>query len=199
MIELLAVAVVIIAVSSIISAILFSSLRGVSKTSVTDAVRQNGNSAISKISREIKFAKIFGGVTNDEVSYNRNCSTYGQNPIPPPIQYKYLKVTNLDNEELVFYCENGNSLYQRTGVSVPVSLFDTNTVVMEAGSCYFTCTQNVETDPPTVGIHFTLSQKENATFFERKASAEFQTSVTFRNITKWPDVVLPASAPACSS
>ena len=184
MIELLAVAVVIIAVTSIISEILFSSLRGVSKTSVTDAVRQNGNSAIAKVSREIKFAKTFLGIDDDDIEpYKTDCSTYGIVPTPTPAPYDFLKIKNLDNEEIKFYC--ADSLYQKIGTSPQVSLFDTSAVTMDQASCYFTCTQNVSTDPPTIGIHFTLSQKDaQSSFFEQKATLEFQTSATFRNLNK---------------
>ncbi|EKD65259.1 MAG: hypothetical protein ACD_50C00146G0001 [uncultured bacterium] len=189
MIELLAVSIVVIAVSSIITAILFSSLRGVSKTSVTDAVRQNGNSAISKVSREIKFAKTFNGVSTTGIGvYETNCSIYGITPAPPTVQYKYLKITDLDSIESIFSCKtisSVESLYQKTGASTPVSLFDTDTVRIESGLCYFTCTQNVETDTPTIGIYFKLSQKgDDTSFFEKKSSAEFQTSATFRNLNK---------------
>lgn len=202
MIELLAVAVVIIAVSSIISAILFSSLRGVSKTSVTDAVRQSGNAAISKLSREIKFAKTFKGVSVDgQGVYTTDCSTFGITPAPTPAKNRFIKIENLDSQTVILSCEDdpsvsGKSIYQQilssdeqTIITAKQSLLDTEVVEMTLDdtdtSCYFTCSQNVITDPPTIGINFMLSQKDSQTsFFEQKASAEFQTSVTFRNLNK---------------
>ena len=203
MIELLAVAVVIIAVSSIVSAILFSSLRGVSRTSVTDAVRQNGNSAISEISREIRFAKLFKGVSPDGTTYSIDsetddidCTMYRPTPTPTPTPgrgYTHLKIVSLENETIIFSCEdNSPSIYQEirsfdesTIISPKSSIFDTGTVKMDLSSCYFTCSQSVITDPPTIGVHFTLSDtKGDTTFFEQKSSSEFQTSVTFRNLNK---------------
>ena len=208
MIELLAVAVVIIAVSSIVSAILFSSLRGVSKTTITDSVRQNGNSAISKISREIKFAKIFKGVSPDGVTYSIDsdtddidCTMYRPTPTPTPTpgrRYTHLKIVNLESQTIIFSCEDdtsptgsGKSIYREIFSLDELenfgkeSLFDTKTVEMDLSSCYFTCAQNVITDPPTIGVHFLLSDiKDDTSFFEQKASAEFQTSATFRNLNK---------------
>ncbi len=120
---------------------------------------------------------------------------YRPSPTPTPTpgkRYAYLKIVSLENEAIIFSCEN-DGIYKEvlTFDEQPIpgkdkeSLFDTDTVQMDVNSCYFTCSQNVVTDPPTIGIHFTLSDKKDSTsFFEQKASAEFQTSVTFRNLNK---------------
>src|SRR5256885_8604568 len=58
LIEMLAVISIFGVVSSIIVSILFVGLRGARKSEVLNAIRQNGNVAISQVQRNVRFAGI---------------------------------------------------------------------------------------------------------------------------------------------
>lgn len=177
-IELLAVLVVMVSVGVIITSVLFTSLRGTGKSNIVNEVRQNGNYAISQMSRMIEFSQIFGGVSTDGTTYTANCVAIvppSPTPTAPPVQYSHIKVTSFDNREIVFSC-SGNPL---TVASNGAALIDTNRV--EVTSCYFSCTQNSINDAPVIKINFTVSDR-NATFVENQANIPFETSVSMKNL-----------------
>ena len=58
LIELLASIAVIVVIGSVIAGIIKSSLRGSNKTNTIEAIRQNGNYALSQISKNIEYAQV---------------------------------------------------------------------------------------------------------------------------------------------
>lgn len=176
LVELLAVSVVMVAVSVIITATITSSLRGTTKTNTINDVRQNGNYAISQVSKMIEYAKSFGGVSNDGVNFTSSCINLALplTPTPTPPQYSNIKIIGFDNGETIFSC---SSVIASNGAS----LIDTNLVFVDA--CSFTCSQDKSTDAPIIGINFSLSKKTTSSLFENKASVSFKTSVKMRNLS----------------
>lgn len=161
-IELLVVVVVLISTGMVIGAILFSSLRGASKASILITARQNGDYAISQMTKTIRNAKSFGGVENITDCSSQDVSTH----------FNSVKITNPDNSETVYSCDSLDSF------------FDTNLVKTTENSCYFTCSQNSPSDSPTIGINFTLAQKTDNATVENTVSIPFSTSVQIRNSSK---------------
>lgn len=176
LIELLVVMAVIVLIGSLISVILFSSLRGANKTGTETALKQNGNFAISQMAKSIRFAKRFDGVSVNGSSYTTNCVTttvLATTPTPTPIPYKYVKITALDGGQTTYACG------VTTIASNSASLLDTSVVTVS--SCSFSCSQQSVEDFPTINILFTLSSAKSSTFFEQKGTSTFQTGVTMRN------------------
>lgn len=182
LIELLAVMVVMITVGIIIASILVSALRGTSKTNVIEEIRNNGNFTIQQMGKMIGFAQNFSGASTDNVTYTTNCTA------APSPQYRYIKIKSFDDKETIFSCdllrnpptiasESANCKLPNCG-----SLLNTNKVTLD--SCHFTCSQINITEPPVIGIQFTLSQKTTSGFFEQKATIPFETSVTMRNLNE---------------
>ena len=191
LVELLAVMAIVVVVGIIITGILISSLRGGSKSNVLDNVRQNGNDAITQISKMIIYAQYFNGVSSNGISYTTNCAqsiSPSPSPVstPTPIKYKSIKTTSFDGGITIFSC-NGptdtppNTLASQSGSLTPISLIDTSTVLLVENSCYFSCIQTNFGQAPTIGINFTLSQITLSSFAEKQATIPFQTSVTIRN------------------
>lgn len=174
LIELLAVMIIMITVGLIIAVILVSSLRGSSKTNTIDTIRQNGNYTILQISKMLEFAQSFGGVSTSGSTYTSDCTS-------PTTQYSYIKITSFDNGTTTFFCDLSNSKISSISASLNASLINSNEVTLS--QCFFTCSRNV-TVPPTIGINFTLSQKNANAIFEKKETINFQTSVLMRNLNK---------------
>lgn len=183
LIELLVAMTVIITVGLIVVAILVSSLRGTNKAISIENVRVNGNYAILQISRMIEFAQGFKGVSSDPQgslsSYTIACSS--------ATQYKYIKITSFDNGETILSCNspllNPPTIASQSGAIVPpTSIIDTGNVSLS--NCYFTCSRTNISQPPIIGVNFTLSQKSSSSFFEKQASIPFSTSVVIRNLNK---------------
>jgi len=179
LIELLVVILVIFSVGVLISSVLFSALRGTNKTNTIDTVRRNGNFAITQMSRMIRYAKSFNGVSTDGTSYTTNCIVTippSPTPTPTPVQYSYVRITSFDGGVTTFICNSSSIASQ---ASTLVSLIDTQSVSIT--NCYFTCLQDSINSPPNIGVNFNLTQKGNPQFFEKKDSVNFQTSVSIRN------------------
>lgn len=174
LIELLAVMTIMITVGFIITAILVSSLRGSSKATTVNEIRQNGNYAIVQMGRMIGFAQAFLGVSTDNVTYTTNCT-----PSPSP-DFKYIKIKSFDDKETIFSCNlNSNPT---TIASNGASFINANEVSVAA--CGFTCTQNSISEPPVIGIKFTLTQRSSSSLFEKRSTIPFETSITTRNLNE---------------
>lgn len=184
LIELLAVMIILIAVGTIIAAILVSALRGGNRSVNTNDVRQNGSYAISQMSKMIAYAQSFVAIsqTGDFVNpanYRTDCL-----PSPSP-QYHYLKIESFDGNQTTFICDigNANPIASQSASAPPTDLINTGTTAVT--SCYFTCEQSSVGIPPTIDINFDLSPKPTTPgitpVIEKQTQINFQTSVTLRN------------------
>lgn len=189
LIELLATMIVILAVGIIMGGILIGAIRSNNKASTLTTVKQNGTYAISQISKMIRYAKSFDGVTTDDTSpsptYTTDCtvaSVGALTPTPTPVAYKRVKITSFDEGVTTFACLPG-------GVGIPpkiasngAELIDTTGVTLNA--CNFGCLQASINAPPVISIDFNLSQSKSTVFAEQKSKLDFHTSVSFRNWTR---------------
>lgn len=174
LIELLAVMTILVTVGFIITAILVSSLRGSSKATTVNEIRQNGNYAILQMGRMIGFSQAFLGASTNGVAYTTNCI-----PSPSP-DFKYIKIKLFDDRETILSC---NLTTNPTTIASNGASF-VNTSEVNVASCGFTCSQNSISEPPVIGIKFTLTQKSANALFEKRSTIPFETSVTTRNLNE---------------
>jgi type II secretory pathway pseudopilin PulG len=175
-VEILAVIVVFIAIGSIAAAVFFTSLRVVNKSNSLASLRENGNYALSQMTKMIRYAVTFGGISTDGITYSNVCYA-GPITSVKNVPSTYLKITSFDNNETVFHCipgANGNV------ASNSASLLDT-AIVKKIDACSFSCSQENEGDPPTILINLTISETGLAGINEKNTTLPLQTSVTFRN------------------
>ncbi len=177
LVELLASIIVLIAVGAIVSGIATSSLRGSSKATVIENIRQNGNYALSRISRSIQYAQTFNGFSNDGIDFNASCpDSFAPTPTPL-VTYDYIKITTLNNEAIIYNCTP--SSLSANGVS----LIDTNSVTLT--ECVFSCIQNKSTDAPVIGINFGLQSARKGSLVEFSSPPIiFETSIAVKNYKK---------------
>jgi|SRR3989344_3429504 len=176
LIELLAVIIILVAVGTIITSILVSSLRGGNRSNTVNEVRQNGNHMLSQMSKMIAYAKSFDGVSIDGVNYVKDCVVTippPPTPTPTPASYSYVKITSFDGGQTVFSC--GNGTIASNGASF------INTTNLSVSSCSFSCNQTNFLSAPTIDINFTLSKINSGFFLENQTTIPFETSVTPRN------------------
>lgn len=181
MVELLAVIIVLVALGTMIGGIFFATLRGTNKSNALTVVRQSGDVVLLQMTKTIRNAKIFNGVSTDGTAYTTNCTVVVANPSPTPIPYKSVQVTSFDGGVVTYSCDTTPTV---TISSNSASLLDTTAVDLVAGSCRMSCSQSSVADAPTIGISFTLKQKTTSTFPENQAQLLFQTSVSLRNATQ---------------
>lgn len=181
LIEILTVLGILVTVGGIAGAIIFSSLRVSNKANDLEKIRQNGSFAISKMSREILYAKSFNGMSTDGLNYLNDCTLPRVSPAPTPVKYTSIKITHFDESKTAYSCDPPNSPTSliSTQDSIDTDLIDLNNVSVL--SCYFTCSQLFKTNSPTIGINLILTQKGSAQFSEKQSSIPFTTSVTMRN------------------
>ncbi len=157
-IEVLVTMSVIVVIGTIIGGILVTTLRGSTKATVVSNVKQNGDNAITEMSREIRSAAAI------------NLMPCGN---PSPVVQK-ITVTQIDNTQTTFDC-SGNTI-KANGTS----LLDTSTTQLT--SCSIICSQKSSADVPIVQIQFNLQQSNSGAAEEQTATVPFQTSVVLRNI-----------------
>lgn len=164
LIEILISIAIIITATTVVVAMLSSSFRGISKSNVSEEVRQNGNRAISQMSRTIQFAESFLGASVDGVAYKSCVGGAGTN-------YQFIKIRS-GGGDVILSCNN---------LTIDgTSLIDTTRVKVVGGSCSFKCTRGSDIDSPIIGITFQLSQK-SATVPEKSQTIPFSTTVKVRN------------------
>jgi len=169
-IELLAVVTIIVSVTGIIAALITQTLRGSSKTNITNQVAQVGSYTASVITNTIISAEDVVAVDGNNVI---DCT---QNPTGSSI-------------ELLISEQEGTVLYQCANDTISsnsASLIDTTRLKIDTNTpsaCYFTCLQqnNDPYTPPSIEFGFTLTQKSDTALFENRESAPFTTSVLMRN------------------
>jgi prepilin-type N-terminal cleavage/methylation domain-containing protein len=177
LVEMLAVIVVFSIIGGIISAIFASSLRGSNKANITNEVRQNGNYALSQMSKNITYARSFVGISEEEDGpFFPDCYSDPTTSTTIPPKYHYLQISDFNGGTITFSCDLANSKI----ASNDANLIDSN-VVKVVDHCDFTCNQSSIAQSPTIGISFKLSQKSDTNFFEQKANISFETTIGMRN------------------
>lgn len=179
LIELLVSMVVVIAISTIVGVILVSALRGATKTNTIAVVNQNGNYALDQMVQSIRYAQGFNGVVDGNGNLITDCT------VGPGVQYSGVQIVGQDNGVTTYTCTKVGNVFDNIASqsAVSVNLLDTSASGIKLNSCYFTCSQTTSIDIPTIGIYFSLQQKNsNSAFAENFPSPViFQTSVSLRN------------------
>ncbi len=191
LVELLAVIVVLVAVGTIIAAILTSVLRSSNKSASTESVRRNGNYAITQMSKMITYAQKLEGVSLAGSYYYTDCVP--QPTRPASWRYKYLQIKSFDGGITTFFCDDSTSTIASQSSTMPLQslpdpppagtldyLVDPTLVA----SCYFNCTQENAAAPAKIDIFLNLSVKTSTNFSESQAGTngiDFETSVIIRN------------------
>ena len=177
LVELLSSIIVLVAVGSVITGIITSSLRGTNKTTTIENIRQNGNYALVQMSKNIEYAQVFNGFSNDNINYVISCP-FSLAPTPAPVttNYNFVKVTPLNSNAIVYNCTSSPPTITANGSS----LVDTNAVSLS--TCTLSCIQTGSTDFPIIKIGFTLGPKNASGLVENSTPPIlFETSLTIRN------------------
>ncbi|HSA84278.1 MAG TPA: prepilin-type N-terminal cleavage/methylation domain-containing protein [Patescibacteria group bacterium] len=160
LIELLVASAIFITVSVIIISSLFVTFRLSRKTEVVRLLRQSGDSAMTQMVNQIRYA----------ASLEDPVSCLG----PSPTTQNFIVITSgTDYGITVLSCDAS------TISSNSASLVDTSRIVV--ANCSFSCMQSSPNHPPTVTIRYDLYPSSVADGAETQASTSFQSSVTMRN------------------
>lgn len=194
LIELLASVIVLVAVGSVITGIISSSLRGANKTNTIENIRQNGNYALAQMSKDIEYTLPFDGkntgLSNDDgVTYDTIC-ILSLSPTPTPVTpYEFITVQSANNIITKYNCSgstSSDSVLTAEGISpikTKTSLVDLDSVSLN--SCSISCIQNKPTDIPIIKINFSIGPKNSNGLAESSnPPIVFETSVTIRNYKK---------------
>ena len=185
LVELLISMFLILSISSVVMTIFVAGLRGTNRASAEADVRQNGNLAMTQMSRTIRNAKNFNGVSVDgTTNFTTSCYVGSSNPTPTPQPYKAVQVDSFDGGTTTLKCPDvGETVITSISATLaaPASLTDSSRVIVEPGSCYFSCQQESPTDPPVVGIHFTVESLRGSGSIGQSVNQMFETTVVPRN------------------
>lgn len=177
LVELLSSMIVLVAVGLVIAGIISSSLRGANKTTTIENIRQNGNYTLAQMSKNIEYAQVFNGLSNDGVNYVTSCP-FSLAPTPAPVttNFNFIKVTPLNGSSITYNC-----------IPTPVSITANGTPLVDTSvvsliSCSIACVQTESTDVPIIKIEFILGPKNLNDLVENSTPPIlFETSVTMRN------------------
>lgn len=190
LVELLISMFLILSITSVVMTIFVAGLRGSNKTTAETDVRQNGDLALLQISRMIRNAKNFEGLSVDGITaFSPSCYVDpGYGPTPTPKPYKAVRVTAFDGGVTDIACPltDTEAAISSTSASLTsnVPLTDSVAVTVIPSSCYFTCQQQASTDLPIIGINFTMSSNKASGTVGLGVSQVFQTSVVPRNYSR---------------
>ncbi|HYK08859.1 MAG TPA: type II secretion system protein [Candidatus Eisenbacteria bacterium] len=163
LVEMLAVVSIFVVVGGIAMTILVTSFRTGHKTDIVTLAQQNGNYALSQMSKTLRNAR---GIVSPF-------------PCVTPVNTSTVTVVTPDNQQVTYAC------LSNTIASNGASLLDVNTVNLV--SCSFVCSQFSKSDLPVITVSFTLKEQSNSGLAEQKVSSNtvgFQTSVVIRNINR---------------
>jgi len=187
------VMVIISVIGLIIVAILVSTTRGSNKTANLNEVRENGNGAITRMAEAISFAKSFEGLTNtpdtNSIPTVPTSDIYTcPAPKDTPDHFTSLYLKDFSDNVVVLSCVNSDSGGSTSLLWNGTDLIDTHSISIDPSdpnSCYFTCSQEYSTQPPTIGIYFSLTKLSGSSLFEQQtAPVIFHTDAVMRNLGK---------------
>lgn len=185
LVELLISMFLILSISAVVMTIFVAGLRGTNRSSAEADVRQNGNLALTQMSRLIRNAKIFKGVSVDgTTNFISSCYTPTADPTPTPQAYKGVQVTAFDGGTTTIKCPSvGETTISSISATLatPAPLTESTRVTVSPNSCYFTCQQDSPTDPPVIGISFTVESLRSSGVIGQSVDQTFQTTVLPRN------------------
>lgn len=128
------------------------------KADLINFARQNGDTAMSQIVRNIRFA---GSLISPATCV-------------PSLTASSVTVSSVtDHQQTTYSCTNG------TISSNSASLVDSTS--LQVTSCLFICSQQSSAVPPIITIQYSLSPKVSGNFAETNFILPFQSSVTVRN------------------
>lgn len=178
LIELLVSISIIITATTIIVAIITASFRGSSKSTISDRIRESGNSAMTQITKTIQYADRFNGVSTDGTDDNlvAQCPIYDSTLDKSSYAFNQIRVLS-NGQETQISCNDD----QATINSSPI--FDSKTITVS--QCTLTCSQANLVEPPIVGISFDLSSNNpDSKLPEADATIHFSTNIKMRNINQ---------------
>ncbi|MDE2025015.1 MAG: type II secretion system protein [Patescibacteria group bacterium] len=181
LVEILAVMMVFGIIGGISAGILITTLRTSNKSNIITIVKQNGDYAISQITKTIRN------------SYTLKYPTLPCGSELSPTVSSYIQVVDDTGNLSTISCVGSNpppaiptippnTITLQQGSGSQTSLLDATKV--QTQDCSFTCTQATTNDYPVIEIAFSLLQKSTSNFVEQIASSSainFSTSVVFRN------------------
>jgi type II secretory pathway pseudopilin PulG len=164
LIELMVGIAIIITSTTIVLSIIVSSFRISNKNNSADTVRQNGNYAISKISRTVQFAESFVATSVNGSTFTPAC-TDGVSYRAIRLMYQDVSTTVTCSND--FIRVNGN----------PITA---NNIDVVNNTCIITCERDLDSTP-VVGIEFSLQRGGSNTSGEQTSRIDFSTKVKMRN------------------
>jgi len=165
LVELLAVMAVTGIVGVLMFGILFTTLKGADKSESVGKLQENGNFALSQMSRMVRYAI---KLQDPSTCYSAASSS--------AITSSSITILNADNRSTTFACDPAAG----TISSNSANLLDSTTVAMT--DCSFSCSQTTAYDLPSLTIFFTLNKKGTNSLVENNSPVQFQTTVTLRNV-----------------
>src|SRR5688572_16671152 len=163
LIELLISIALFTAVSTIIMSILFTSIRANRKSEVIVGIKQIGNTAMTQMVNNIRYARTLDDPTDCTTSITQDSIT----------------VTGFDYGQTEYSCP---AISGDTISSNSASLIDSN--VATVSQCAFSCSQQTLSDAPTITIQYILTPAGQSDLTETTGNVAFQTSVNLRNFSR---------------
>lgn len=162
LVEFLIVTAILGIIGSVVLSVLFTTFRVSKKADSLVELRQTGDSVISQVVKNIRYAK--------SLDFPTSCVGGVISP--------YITVTSIvDNSQTTFSCEA--SAVGGKIASNGASLIDDRRIT--AANCFFSCTQDSISDPPIINFSFRLQLLNDTSFSETQAFVPFQASVILRN------------------
>jgi type II secretory pathway pseudopilin PulG len=177
LVELLTSVIVIVAIGSIITGIITSSLRGSNKANTIENIRQAGDYVLNQMAKDIEYSQTFDGSNtgfkfDDDPKYYTSCPT-------DPLAKTLNNITIRSTKDLLIAYECHDSSLLANGAQ----LIDTNSSI-DVQNCSFVCAQS-DTGVPIIKISFILgSKRQNNSVESSNPPVTFETAVTMRNYSK---------------
>ena len=200
LVELLAAIVVVVAISSVITNVITSSLRGANKVNIIENIRQTGNFILSQMTKDITYAQMFDGVNT---GFNPVLDAVGPNPPHYTVCPALVPVPTPLFTEMTVKTAGGNIVkYECSGDSgaVPITVPILRKTVARVGatpeptisligssspivlkSCSLNCNQ--DSGVPIIEVKFKIGPKNSPGLAENNDNSAviFKTSITMRN------------------
>jgi type II secretory pathway pseudopilin PulG len=171
LIELMVGLAIMITATTIVLAIIVSSFRLSSKSTIQDQVRQNGNYALSQMTKVLLYADSINNIADSSGPFSLPCGSSKS--------FSSIDVTYNKTDTYYFSCGTSDGLKSGATYSAANSMINPNIYVT---SCEFKCTQADTAVPPQLEIRFKLQYGAGGAVVEKSAEQTFSTRIKMRNL-----------------
>lgn len=175
LVEAIVVLGILVIIGSIITGILYTTLRSANKSKIINAASLSGNYALSVITDIVNSSSQITAMGGTPLDATYNCTNAGG------ISAQSITLQRTDGGVTTLSC-SGNTIASNSASLIDTSLVQADT--SNPSACYYKCSQSSLYSDPIIEVGFSLTQIAANASEENRVSIDFKTDIDMKNYSQ---------------